>query len=56
MSKLILLSAIIGMVSIPTRAARAADPMQGLRQAMKQTLILQAAYAFALVFVWKYFS
>jgi len=52
MSKLILISMIIAMIVIPARAARDKSPKKGLRKAVIQSLIFDAFYAFALVFLW----
>jgi hypothetical protein len=52
MSKLILLSIMLGMITIPTRAARDPNPRRGLKKALKQVLIFEAFYTFALLFLW----
>lgn len=52
MSKLILISIIFATIAIPARAAREASPRKGLKKAIVQTLIFQAFYAFALIFLW----
>ena len=52
MSKLILFSMIIAMIGIPARAAREKNPHKGFRKAIIQSLIFDAIYAFALVFLW----
>jgi hypothetical protein len=55
MAKLILMSMLIAMVAIPTRAARDPDPMRGLRRALTQVLMFEVAYAFAVRFLWAKF-
>lgn len=52
MSKLLLLSLMIAMITIPTRAARDPDPRRGLKRAIVQMLIFEAFYGFCLLFVW----
>ncbi len=52
MSKLILLSLMIAMITIPTRAARDPDPRRGLKRAILYTLAFEAFYGFALLFLW----
>lgn len=52
MSKIILMSILIAMIAIPTRAAREPDPEKGLKLAIKNILIYEAFYAFALVYLW----
>lgn len=56
MAKLILLSALIGTVVLPVRAAREPDPWVGLRKLLKHSLYLHVAYAFALRFLWGRFN
>ena len=52
MSKLILFSMIIAAIAIPARAARASSTQKGLKNTVVHTLIFNAFYAFALVFLW----
>ncbi len=52
MSKLILISMIFALIAIPARAAREKNPRVGLKRAIILTLVFDALYAFALVFVW----
>jgi hypothetical protein len=52
MSKLILISVIIAIIAIPARAARHKSARQGLKRAIVLTLLFDAFYAFALVFLW----
>jgi len=52
MSKLILLSTVIGLIAIPIMAAREKNPRKGLRKAVVQMLIFQVAYLLALRFLW----
>jgi hypothetical protein len=56
MSKLILLSIVIGMITIPVRAARVKDARKGLRKVIVQTLIFEVVYLFALRFLWGRFD
>ena len=52
MSKLILISMIIAMIAIPAQAAREKSSKNGYRLAVVRTLMFNAFYAFALVFLW----
>lgn len=52
MSKLLLMSILIAMITIPTRAAREPDPKQGLKRAIKQMVIFEVFYVFALLYLW----
>jgi hypothetical protein len=52
MSKLILISMIIAMIWIPARAAREKSARKGFSKAVKYTLIFDAFYAFALLYLW----
>jgi hypothetical protein len=52
MSKLILMSILIALITVPTRAAREPDPKVGLKRAVKHILIFEAFYAFALIYLW----
>jgi hypothetical protein len=56
MGKLILMSIIIGMIIIPTRAAREPDPRKGLRKVVKEMLIFEVIYLLALRYVWGRFE
>lgn len=52
MSKLILLSTVIGLVAIPILAAREKNARKGLRKVIVQMLIFQVVYLLALRFLW----
>lgn len=52
MSKLILLSIIIAMITIPTRAAREPNPRKSLRKVLVHMLLFQAFYTFAMMYLW----
>ena len=52
MAKLLLISMMIAAIAIPARAARDKNPRQGLRKAILITLLFDAFYGFALVFLW----
>jgi len=52
MAKLFLLSIIIGMITLAVRAARTADARAGLRKALIQVAVLNAAYLFGLMFLY----
>jgi hypothetical protein len=52
MSKLILISVIIGLLVIPARAARDSNARRGLKKTVVQMLFFYAFYAFALAFLW----
>lgn len=56
MGKLILMSIIIGIIAIPTRAAREPDLRKGLRKVVKQMLIFEVIYLFALRYLWGRFE
>jgi hypothetical protein len=51
-SKLILMSILIAMVVVPTRAAREPNPRKGLRRVVIEMLIFQAVYALSMVYLW----
>jgi len=52
MSKALLMSVIFATIAIPARAARAASGRAGLKKAVTQTLLFQAFYGFALIYLW----
>ncbi|HYP74530.1 MAG TPA: hypothetical protein VER12_01160 [Polyangiaceae bacterium] len=52
MSKLILFSMIIALIVIPARTAREKSSKKGLRKAVIHSLLFDAFYAFALIFLW----
>ncbi len=52
MSKLLLLSVIVGMVVAPLLAARDEIPGRGLRKALAYTLVCEVAYLLALRFLY----
>ncbi|HEY3449718.1 MAG TPA: hypothetical protein VGK67_25415 [Myxococcales bacterium] len=52
MGKLILASVLFALVAIPAHAARDPNPRRGLKRALWQTLLFDAAYAFAVLFVY----
>jgi hypothetical protein len=56
MDKLILMSILIGLLTIPTRAARDTNSLQGLRRALKTLLIFEVVYALMLRFLWGRFG
>ena len=56
MKKLILLSVILAILSLPARAARIKDPRVGLKKALIQMAIFDVIYLFLLLFVWPRFQ
>ena len=56
MAKLILMSIIIGMIVIPVRLSREGDSRKTTRKLIKQMLIFEVIYLFALRFLWGRFS
>jgi hypothetical protein len=52
MSKLILMSCLIGLLVIPALAAREPGPKKGLKRTLVQMSIFYGFYAFALIFLW----
>lgn len=56
MSKLILMSIIIGMVVIPVRASRLKNPRKGLRKVFVQMLLFEIFYLFALRYLYGRFD
>ena len=52
MSKLILMSIIIGIIGIPARAAREKNPRKALKNVIVQMLIFEALYLFAVGFLY----
>lgn len=52
MQKLLLVSILIMTLVLPMRAARHRAPVHGLRRAILYTLIFNAFYAFALLFLY----
>lgn len=52
MSKLLVLSIMIAMLVIPTRAARDPKPKRGLKRAVVNMLLYGAFYAFAMIYLW----
>ncbi len=56
MAKLILMSIVIAMFVIPIRASRESDAQEGLRKAIKQTLVFELIYLLALRFLWGRFA
>jgi F0F1-type ATP synthase membrane subunit c/vacuolar-type H+-ATPase subunit K len=56
MSKLILMSILIGMIGIPARAARAKNPRKALKSLIVQMLLFEAFYLFALSYLYGRFS
>jgi len=52
MGKLLLASVLLATVAIPVAAARDPDPRRGLERALWQTLLFDAAYALAVLFVY----
>lgn len=51
MAKLIEMSVLIALVLIPARAAREADPVRGLKLALKHTLWFNFVYLFVILYV-----
>ena len=52
MSKLILMSIMLAMIGIPARLAREKKPRDALRKVIKQMLIFEVIYLFALRYLW----
>ncbi|MBI5543380.1 MAG: hypothetical protein HY901_05795 [Deltaproteobacteria bacterium] len=52
MGKLILMSVVIASIAIPVRAARHPDPRRGLKRALVQTLLFDAVYVLAVLFIY----
>jgi hypothetical protein len=52
MAKFFLLSIIIAMISLPTRAARHKNPREGLKKAIKHVAIYYAFYVAGLFFIY----
>ena len=52
MAKLLLVSVLIASIAIPARAARDPDARRGLRRALWQTLLFDAVYALAVLYVY----
>jgi hypothetical protein len=52
MSKLILMSTILGMIAIPVLAAREKDARKGLRKVIVRMIAFQIMYLLALRFLW----
>ncbi|HKQ70296.1 MAG TPA: hypothetical protein VJT73_13195 [Polyangiaceae bacterium] len=52
MSKLLLLSILIAPIVIPARAAGEQNPREGLKRTMVRMLIFNAAYAFAIMYIY----
>ncbi len=55
MKKLILLSMIFAMMSLPARAARIKDARAGFKKAIIQMAIFDVIYLFLLLYVWPRF-
>jgi hypothetical protein len=53
-SKLILLSILIAMITIPVRASREKDVRKGLRKTITQILIFEVIYVFMLRYFWRF--
>jgi hypothetical protein len=51
MGKLLLVSALLVSIVVPVRAAADPDPRRGLRRAVIQTLVFDAFYGLALLFI-----
>lgn len=56
MSKLILMSILIGMIGIPARAAREKNPRKAVKRVIVQMLIFDAFYLFALSYLYGRFG
>ena len=56
MSKLILLSIVIGMIGIPARAAREKNAAKALKKVVLQMLIFEVFYLFALRYLYGRFD
>jgi len=52
MGKLILIAVLVVSIAVPLRAALDPNPRRGLRRALLQTLVLDALYAVAILFVY----
>jgi hypothetical protein len=52
MGKLLLASVLLASVAIPVHAARDPNPRRGLARALVRTLLFDAAYALAVLFVY----
>ena len=52
MSKLLLMSCIIALMTIPVFAARDSSPKRGLKKALTRMAMYYGFYAFALMFLW----
>jgi hypothetical protein len=52
MEKLLLVSILISTMVLPMRAARRPHPVHGLRRAILYTLIFNALYAFAILYIY----
>jgi hypothetical protein len=54
MSKILLLSILIGPIAIPARLAKLKNPRLGLRKTLIQMAIFHAVYLFSLMYIYSH--
>ena len=52
MKKLVLLSIIFATIAIPARAARMKNPRVGIKKALRNMVLFNLFYLFAVLYIW----